>query len=58
MKLYQVDAGHFCAGIVVDAGRVVDAAPILKWAIGKYWGQVCSYLMNKKKYSVRHVSDS
>ena len=30
-KLYQVTARHFCAGILVNKGTIVQAAPILKW---------------------------
>lgn len=33
--LWRVDVPHFCAGVRVLNNRVVDAAPILKWAIGK-----------------------
>ena len=34
MILYQVDLDHAVAGIVVEGEVIVDAAPILKWAIG------------------------
>jgi hypothetical protein len=34
-KVIQVDTGYFCAGIVVENGICIDAAPILRWAIGK-----------------------
>ena len=34
-KVIQIDTGYFCAGIVVENGICIDAAPILKWAIGK-----------------------
>ena len=34
-KVIQVDTGYFCAGIVFENGVCIDAAPILKWAIGK-----------------------
>lgn len=33
--LYQVTSGYFCAGIVVKGGHITEAAPILKWTIGK-----------------------
>lgn len=33
--LYQVKAPHFCAGLIVDETRVIDAAPILRWSMGK-----------------------
>ena len=34
MILYQVDLGYAVAGIEVEDDVIVDAAPILKWAIG------------------------
>lgn len=46
-RLIQVTAPHFCAGIVIKDGRCVDAAPILKWAIGKDWGYLTSYFRRK-----------
>jgi hypothetical protein len=33
--LYRVTTDKFVAGCVVKEGRVVQAAPILRWAIGK-----------------------
>ena len=33
--LLQITAPHFCAGLVVEADRVVQAAPILRWMLGK-----------------------
>lgn len=30
-----VDGGHFCASVVLEHGRCIAAAPILKWAVGK-----------------------
>jgi len=34
--LIRIVAPHFVAGLVLDsAGRVVEAAPILKWTMGK-----------------------
>jgi hypothetical protein len=35
-KLIRIEAPHFVAGIVIDwKNMVVDAAPILKWMIGR-----------------------
>jgi hypothetical protein len=34
-------------GIVTRGGRVVDAAPIARWAIGKPEGQVAGYFRRK-----------
>jgi hypothetical protein len=33
--LYRVVAPNFVAGVVAKDGRVVKAAPILRWALGK-----------------------
>lgn len=30
----------FCAGLVFEGPRCVEAAPILKWAVGKLWADV------------------
>ena len=45
--LYQVDAPHYCAGFIVEAGRVVHAAPIIAWAVGKTHGEVERYFRRK-----------
>lgn len=38
-ELYQVTAPHFCAGVVVRGGIVVETAPILaymrEWNLGR-----------------------
>ncbi len=33
--LVRVDAPRFCAGLVIVDGRCTEAAPKLRWAIGK-----------------------
>lgn len=39
---------NFAASLVVaKGGRVTEAAPILRWAIGKPWLQVRDYFMRK-----------
>jgi len=45
--LVRVDAPHFVAGLVMDRGVCIEAAPILKWAIGKDRAMLSAY-MNKK----------
>ena len=45
--LVQIDAPHFCAGLVVENGVVVDAAPILFWAVGKQEDVVRKYVYKK-----------
>ena len=35
-RIYQIDTGYACAGIIIDKhGIVYDAAPIFLWMIGK-----------------------
>lgn len=33
--LWRVVAPHFVAGLVTDGDRVVEAAPILRWTMGR-----------------------
>lgn len=47
-RLYQVTAPHFCAGIVLsNSGFVTEAAPILKWTIGKSENYLADYFKRK-----------
>jgi hypothetical protein len=47
-RLVRVDAPHFCAGLVVGAGHVVAAAPILKWTLGKTPRQLWPYFRRRR----------
>jgi hypothetical protein len=46
---YRVTLKHFCCGIVVNqqGTKVQDAAPIMRWAIGKPFSQVRSWVEGK-----------
>jgi hypothetical protein len=33
--IYQIDSGYFCAGVEVENGRCIYAAPIVRWMMGK-----------------------
>ena len=44
---YRVVAPHFVARITRHGQVVVDAAPILGWAIGKSWLEVTTYFVRK-----------
>ena len=46
-RLVRVTAPHFCAGLIVEGGRCVTAAPILKWAIGKDADYLSRYFRRK-----------
>lgn len=56
MSLYQVDANHYVAGLVVDQGRIVQAAPILRWTVGRDMRRVQAYL-TKRGYRVDLVQE-
>ena len=52
--LYQVTAPHFCAGIVVDEYKCLEAAPILGWAVGRQRSYLRRYF-KRKGWIVRYV---
>jgi hypothetical protein len=45
--LASVSAPHFNAGLIVEDGVCVRAAPILKWTLGKRWAWLHSYFLQK-----------
>lgn len=51
--LVRVVAPHFVAGIVIGRDRpmgrvqVLEAAPILRWSMGKSWIDLASYFARK-----------
>lgn len=45
--LAQVTAPHFCAGIVMENDVCTDAAPILRWAVGKPRAELRQYFARK-----------
>lgn len=45
--LVAVDAPHFYAGIILENDRVTDAAPILKWTLGKNREWLRAYFISK-----------
>lgn len=47
MKLVQVKAPHFTAAFVTDGHSVTEAAPILKYLIGKTEAYARHYLKQK-----------
>jgi len=57
-SVITVDSGYFCAGIIVsDNDEIIDAAPILKWAIGKDMKWLIGYCGRKgwKIYPTQEV---
>lgn len=45
--LMRVVARHFVAGLLIEGGRVVQAAPILMWTRGKTLEYVSAYCARK-----------
>jgi len=41
--LVSIDAPNFCSGVIVRDGRVVEAAPIVRWTIGKRYEWLADY---------------
>jgi hypothetical protein len=39
-----VSTSYFTCGLIVDRGRVTDAAPIMKWAVGKKTSDVLEWI--------------
>lgn len=47
-QLIRITTPRFCAGTVFENNRIVKAAPILKWTIGKSVKFVENYCKEKK----------
>lgn len=54
--LVRITAPHYCAGLVVQDGVVVESAPILNWTMGKPFREVLIY-MRRKGYKVEAKKD-
>jgi hypothetical protein len=46
--LIQVTLPHLCAGVISEKGRIVRAAPILKWALGKTPQELAHWVAEKR----------
>ena len=53
-ELWQVTAPHFCAGMVTYGHEVVEAAPVLKWTVGRHRSELRNYF-RYRGWSVVHV---
>ena len=42
-QTYQLKTKYFCAGLFVRENRIVEAAPIIRWAIGKRLSEVKNF---------------
>lgn len=39
-RTYLLDTGYAAGGVTVRGGKVVEAAPIFRWALGKSWDEL------------------
>lgn len=46
--LVTVRAPHYCASLIIRDDRVTEAAPILRWALGKPWRRVREHFLYKR----------
>jgi len=48
MRLWQIDVGYACAGVVTDEKGIIRvAAPIFKWAKGKTISEIERWVQKK-----------
>jgi len=47
MILIQVDLPHLCAGVVAKSQKIVRAAPILAFSVGKTPQELATWVMGK-----------
>lgn len=52
--LVRVEAPHFVAELVVDKRKVIEATPILQWALGKKEYH-CNRYFESKKWMVNYI---
>ena len=46
--LIQITAQHFVAGLIAEQGRVIQAAPVIRYMIGWDGRQVVDYCARKR----------
>lgn len=49
MKLYHIDTGYACFGIIVKNNQVIEAAPVAGWSVGKSEEYVINYFKTRKR---------
>lgn len=52
--MLTIDSGYYYAGLIFEDNLCVQAAPILKWAIGKDKRFLINYFL-KKKFKVVEI---
>ena len=56
MTTYRITAPHFCAAVIESSGFVTQAAPILRWAVGRPW-PYCRYHCEKQGWTIEPLND-
>lgn len=50
-RLVYIVSSYFCCGVIIDDHyTVTEAAPILKWSIGKHCREIKRFLERKKAF--------
>ena len=57
MTTYRITSSYFCCAIVVDEHTVTQAAPILRWTVGREWSSVRDYFQ-QKGWSIEPLPES
>lgn len=55
MKLFLIDTSYACFAIGVQDSKVIEAAPIAHWTIGKSFEFVIEYYKTQKKGKIIEV---
>jgi len=57
--IVSVRSSYFCAGVIHNGNLIVEAAPILRWAVGRKYGWFIAYA-NAKGWIITsvHVTQS
>lgn len=47
--LYRITSPYFCAGVIINTitDKCVEAAPIVRWMVGKYYATIYDYCQDK-----------
>lgn len=40
IELFWVDTGYACGGVICQNGRVIEAAPIYRWMVGRSMAEI------------------
>jgi hypothetical protein len=46
-RWWRIDGRYFVAGLRVEGGTVVEAAPILAWTVGRVWTELRAHFRRR-----------